>query len=660
MGTNVPTAAPLWARLVGGTDLSGDDRFTTSDVFSGALLLEMTVSMVDLYFRSAAIDFGTGRWESLTRFVFLLAMCFAHFAAAGVISLGNSNLCLLCLGRLGVLLSPVLTVVWFGGSFVAKLSTTRTVLDTADEIYVTLQVGHAVALILMLGSIFFPLVTGTNDGRPMLLYRAHVLGGGQDRSIAQENTRDAGSGEEDVQAKDTLELGPHVVDQEGLFSVLPASSDLQWDQDDLRGFECAAGIPAEASFFHEPNRTLLVGPDAVKGLISFVYPRPFDLHNMFLSAQRRRSTAQHAHIRYPIRLLVALVATVLTVTGFAYFEIVHADRAYDLCYEMYPGLPSEEEIAQAEQNLEITEAFLASLTSSSTGSDVATAVVLRWVQENPEQAQQCTVDINMGVPTNCISDETFHQQLLYIESLVNLTTDLVDSTVRNLDTLLDSQDIFDTFVESIATVVIISVAISLLITYWFSFVAVLAFRKNVLELSLSSPSYPFSPAFQHCAKDQKFVACISVSLVLSFFFLQLFLVVSGLILKSEYFWKILADYVPELVAFCIYETLVLAVVPMLNRLVTLDKHRNLVNPRRQALLIFVWEIFYFPQVALSILCKVLYCICTGLGMLLRPDAQVLAREWVWLDSMHASYVASLHTQIVTSQLKLAAVSTVVS
>uniref|UniRef100_A0A7S1FCB9 Uncharacterized protein n=1 Tax=Noctiluca scintillans TaxID=2966 RepID=A0A7S1FCB9_NOCSC len=654
MAAHVQASGPFWAKLVGGTDLTGDDRFANSDVFSGGLLLEMMLIIANVFFLLEEISFTNGPWESLVRFLFIIAWCFMLFPIAGVISLGNNSIIVSYFGRFGVLLSLVLLIFWYVPTLVFLWRDSE---ESAmpESLVVTLQVGHGVAMILMVGSLFFPLIRGANDGRPMLLYLSEDgrRGCGEAGGAVPDSTEGETGDAVAVEAEEKGEVRDDV-HEENFLGVLPASSELQWDRDDLLGFECAAGIPREGSFFHRPNHSLLVGPDMVKCLMSYAFPRPFDLHHKFPSVERRRLTALRAHINYPVRLLVALICTALFCSSFAVVEFVNAYNLED----WWPGIPTYEEILLLQQDLQDAETWLDSEDIPSADGPLlllTTANMLRWAQENPELAAQCLDDLAESVPTNCTSHlETAYSELLSTQAAYIAGTDLVDALSTDLDELVDSFESWHSYLESVGTVLIVSTALALAITYWFMFVAVLAFRKTLLELSLSSPSFPFSPMVQHPAKDQKFVAIVSVSMVLSFFLLQLVFVSSGLLLTWDVLWETLLDYGPEVVAFCIYQTLVLLVVPKLCQEATLDKQQELVNPRRQAMLVFVWEIFYFPQVVLSVLLRVVFCACTAIGMLLRPDATLLSKEWGWLDSMHCGYVATVYTQIIASQLKVAA------
>merc|ERR1712136_650620 len=434
-------------------------------------------------------------------------------------------------------------------------------------------------------------------------------------------------------------------------------NDQQWGVDDLHGLERAASITRENSYYSGAPRTLFVGPDIVKGLISYVFPRPFDFHDKSPMIERRKYVAARVRVRYPSRLLVALASAATFITMMAVIIISDAasisESGADSVELFFPNYPTDEDIDQAEQQLEDATTELESWETSNITTLTVALSMMQWASENQDLLAQCIDDVNQGVPTNCTSSfEDSLSQLLSTQDSYNRAVAHVESVTETKNDIRETRDNLEDFLEDMGTIVITSACVALVTSYWFMFVAVLAFRKTLLELLLSSPSFPFSPLLHHCAKDQKFVAVVSVSIVVSFSLIFILLVAVGIFLTWEPLWDYLAGYVIEIFAFCIYEALVLLVVPMVSQKVTLDKQKNLVNPRRQALLIFVWEIFYFPQVTLSILLKVLYCICTGLGMLLRPDAQVLAREWVWLDSMHASYVALLHTQIVASQLRL--------
>uniref|UniRef100_A0A7S1A359 Transmembrane protein n=1 Tax=Noctiluca scintillans TaxID=2966 RepID=A0A7S1A359_NOCSC len=628
---------PLWARVVGGTDLTGDDRFAHSTLFSGALLLEMLLYMVSVYMMVTAFDFQTERWESLLHFLAVLFWCFVTFAIAGVFAIGNSELGLLHCGKGGVLVSMVLVLTWFLCSYFTRRRET-----VSKEFDIFLDFGHALALVAMIGALLRTCLSLKNplDNHPMLIFPSFV----QSRSV-QDGGVEASHEVGEASAADAKENA-----QESL-------NDLQWGVDDLHGLERAASITRENSYYSGAPRTLFVGPDIVKGLISYVFPRPFDFHDKFPMIERRKYVAARVRVRYPSRLFVALASAAMFITLMAVTIISDATSnlksSADSVELFFPSYPTDEDIDQAEQQLEDATTELESSARSNVTTQTVALSMMLWASENQGMLAQCIDDVNKGVPTNCTSSfEDSLSQLLSTQDLYNRALAHLESVTEQVNDIRETRDNLEDFLEDIGTIVITSACVALVTSYWFMFVAVLAFRKTLLELLLSSPSFPFSPLLHHCAKDQKFVAVVSVSIVVSFSLMFILLVAIGIFLTWEPLWDILADYVMQIVAFCVYEALVLLVVPLVSKKVTLDKHMNLVNPRRQALLIFVWEMFYFPQVTMSVLLKVVYSFSVAVGMLLRPDAPCLPTEWAWLDSLHSSYIATLHSQIVASQLRL--------
>jgi len=625
---------PLWARVVGGTDLTGDDRFAHSAFFSGALLLEMMLYMVSVYTMVTSIDFQTGRWESLMHFVVVLFWCFVTFAIAGIIAIGNSELGLQHCGKGGVLVSMVLVLTWFLCSYFTRRREVFT-----NEFDIFLDFGHALALVAMIGALLRTCLSPKKplDNHPMLIFPSFVQRSVQDGEVEAHEVGESSAADVKEDAQESL-------------------NDQQWGVDDLHGLERAASITRENSYYSGAPRTLFVGPDIVKGLISYVFPRPFDFHDKSPMIERRKYVAARVRVRYPSRLLVALASAATFITMMAVIIISDAasisESGADSVELFFPNYPTDEDIDQAEQQLEDATTELESWETSNITTLTVALSMMQWASENQDLLAQCIDDVNQGVPTNCTSSfEDSLSQLLSTQDSYNRAVAHVESVTETMNDIRETRDNLEDFLEDMGTIVITSACVALVTSYWFMFVAVLAFRKTLLELLLSSPSFPFSPLLHHCAKDQKFVAVVSVSIVVSFSLIFILLVAVGIFLTWEPLWDYLAGYVIEIFAFCIYEALVLLVVPMVSQKVTLDKNKNLVNPRRQALLIFVWEIFYFPQVTLSVLLKVVYSFSVAVGMLLRPDAPCLPTEWAWLDSLHCSYIATLHSQIVASQLR---------
>merc|ERR1712146_614018 len=111
------------------------------------------------------------------------------------------------------------------------------------------------------------------------------------------------------------------------------------------------------------------------------------------------------------------------------------------------------------------------------------------------------------------------------------------------------------------------------------------------------------------------------------------------------------DYRSNIVAFGIYEGFILFIVPMIHKKAVLGKNGHLVHPAAQSAMILVWEMFYLPQSALSIILKALYCFGVSIVMFLRPDEAVLPPGRHWLDGMHNCYVGAVYEHLQTGKRK---------
>jgi len=262
----------------------------------------------------------------------------------------------------------------------------------------------------------------------------------------------------------------------------------------------------------------------------------------------------------------------------------------------------------------------------------------------------CAEDVNMnGTTAGCVAPlvSAFQEQLDLETKIAQAELILSTSEMK----LKKATEMIEAIVDQVDTwliTLIVSTSLACLISLWFIYVQFLAYRKALLELALSSPSYPFHPKMQNCTKDKKLVAYITFSILLGFFLLVIIFVLCGLLCTFTWFWELIWNYyIVTLVAFCIYETIVLLVVPLIHSKAVVNKKGHLTRPAAQAAMICIWEAFYLPQSALSVALKACYCLGVSMVMFLRPDEPVLPSSWHWLDSMHASYVAAVYEHLQT-------------
>merc|ERR1712146_801364 len=106
--------------------------------------------------------------------------------------------------------------------------------------------------------------------------------------------------------------------------------------------------------------------------------------------------------------------------------------------------------------------------------------------------------------------------------------------------------------------------------------------------------------------DKRFVAYVSCSFALAWLLMFFFLWLCFLPMASEWFWTRLWAWRATLVSFCIYEGVILFLVPRAYGKVVLNKNNQTRLPHLHFIFLFAWEVFYFPQVFISLALNVLY------------------------------------------------------
>jgi hypothetical protein len=206
--------------------------------------------------------------------------------------------------------------------------------------------------------------------------------------------------------------------------------------------------------------------------------------------------------------------------------------------------------------------------------------------------------------------------------------------------------------EKIFWAVIITTVASGLFMLWFIYVLRLAYRKQMIELLLSAPHFQFSFESYSIGRDKYMVGTVAVSLVIGFIWVHILFLIVGAALSLNIFWEeIYENYLDEIIAMTVYEAFLLGVVPKIHDKCVYGPGQSLKHPRKQAIFVFLFELFYLPQVMVTVCLKLVYAPVISLLMFLRPDLQLLPGQFAWLDGTHAAYVAAVHEHILMCQLQ---------
>jgi hypothetical protein len=206
--------------------------------------------------------------------------------------------------------------------------------------------------------------------------------------------------------------------------------------------------------------------------------------------------------------------------------------------------------------------------------------------------------------------------------------------------------------ERIFIAVVVTTVLSWAMMLWFIYVLRLAYRKQMIELLLSSPHFQFSFEAYSVGRDKYMVGTVAVSLIIGFIWVHILFLVVGAILCTDVFWEeIWNNYLDEIIALTVYEIFLLVVIPKVHDKCVFGPGESLLHPRKQAVFVFLFEIFYMPQVAVTVCLKLVYAPVISLLMFLRPDLQLLPGQFSWLDGTHAAYVAAVHEHILMCQLQ---------
>jgi hypothetical protein len=292
--------------------------------------------------------------------------------------------------------------------------------------------------------------------------------------------------------------------------------------------------------------------------------------------------------------------------------------------------------------------------ASSAGPAAATtqavAGLLSWSVQNVTAVTGCVADFNSGVgcaQMNNISNMV--QQALQAELNRIVQYETLRADIQILETYIkEDEDYIRWWIDRGNAMIVISLVVytvTTLVALWFVWVGKLAYRKKLLELALSSVKYDFDPKVMNGTRDTKFVAYFFCSIVLGYFLATIVLLVVGFILCVPEVWEfIFVDHLSAFISWCVYMATTIIVVPMVHAKLVL-KDGVLARPYLQSSLIFVWELFYAPKTAFSVVLKAIHCLWMSVVNFLRPDAPLLPHGFAWLDSLHAGYVASVYAQM---------------
>eukprot|EP00811_Abedinium_folium_P025623 NODE_3670_length_2002_cov_2.055467.p1 GENE.NODE_3670_length_2002_cov_2.055467~~NODE_3670_length_2002_cov_2.055467.p1 ORF type:complete len:631 (+),score=90.29 NODE_3670_length_2002_cov_2.055467:89-1981(+) len=405
-----------------------------------------------------------------------------------------------------------------------------------------------------------------------------------------------------------------------------------WQTDDVVSLIKAAGVPDDV--LNPDNLPLIHAISFGAAIREFCLPAPFRELNQFADATQLEEFAKRARIVYPARLYVAavlggglLLMATLAITINSAEVFTNGGTRRELAKDLISYEDYETTIANLDEELLLQNATLQQMYS-----DLAVVMTL--------------------LPSSNFTGNTANNPVL-----VSAITDLrgqvvtVQLLVRSSATLRaksEAQEKSITFWEKIiykaALGLVYAGPITGAVCLWFVYALFPAYRKSLIELVLSRPHFRFHPDRHNFIQDKKFVGIVVSSLLLTFVVILLLIIICVVVLASEALWTNVWEKRRDLITFCIYEAIVLVLIPELHRR-CVSKNSVLVHPRVQAFLMFVWETFYIPQCVISVLCQLCVVTCAALVMFLRPDRCTIPNGWEVCDMTHTPYGAAQHEQI---------------
>jgi len=400
--------------------------------------------------------------------------------------------------------------------------------------------------------------------------------------------------------------------------VLVADEEGKWGADDVYGLLREAGV--KDNYFTQENEQYICKVGILGTCRELFWPQPFDQKDKFPHTEHLREVASRVRIIYPPRLKIAFAMVVTTLIVFGLFTGILS------------GYVAGNRLAQERWSASIKE----DVDSRAAERDQACAMVPVAMSNVEQEAAQ---------PNNTNGT---------VQAAFSLAASQVTCTQADLAynvTIASYNAWFDRYVTW-GTCICISMYTTVLLALWFAFISFQAYRKGVLELLMSMPHYRFHPKRYNYLHDKKFIGMYFSCFVLGFLLFNLLLVLLLRFLCWPTLWQTLWNHIHLVFTALVYYAFTLLLIPVIHGCVVAKDHR-LVRPRAQSALIFVWEIFYSIQMAISVCLHVCCALFMTVVMLWRPDQFLMRNGWEYLDMMFFVYPSMQYEQIMSGTRKYA-------
>lgn len=273
---------------------------------------------------------------------------------------------------------------------------------------------------------------------------------------------------------------------------------------------------------------------------------------------------------------------------------------------------------------------------------------INWAAARPEEAQawarRCSTPLqNCTLPNKFTAGQNFSSIISVGTSQFDMSSSV--AVVRdNVESLMELQSLYLKAFERLLWAVLCVSPLCALVGTWFVYVSFRAYRKGILELAFSSPLYRFHPLWQNCASDKKFVGIYTSCMLLGYLMLTIVLVLVVFMLTWEKLWRALGDYIHAIIALATYYVFSLVLIPLFHGWAVMQEG-TLARPRLQAILMFVFELWYLPQCVSSALCHLGVVVFAAICMFLRPDRNFMPWGLEWLDFLHFAYASMQYEQL---------------
>jgi len=198
----------------------------------------------------------------------------------------------------------------------------------------------------------------------------------------------------------------------------------------------------------------------------------------------------------------------------------------------------------------------------------------------------------------------------------------------------------DYIILSGARCILITACLITPVSLYFCWLSRRAFKQSLVELLFSSPRYKFHPEVQNWRGDTRFVGIYACMFVTGHSLFMLLTFTITFILSTRFFWNWLWSKREWVLGYIIYFAIA-QVLSMIHARVV-SKDGKLFYLRRQAWLVFMWEILYFPLCALTAVTNAALLLATIILMLMRPDVKLFPLEFGALDMCHDSFPSMMH------------------